>query len=108
MNRAKLIIPVVLALLNIAVFGINLHNAITTDGLASIASIVFALLSLFAVGLTVVSLYKEYRFRQLKRKAKQVPKFQSRCETIIYFNHSGLKIEAVSFLEHEKEYYETR
>ena len=34
MNRAKLIIPVVLALLNIAAFGINLHEAITADVLA--------------------------------------------------------------------------
>ena len=71
-------------------------------------SIVFALLSLFAVGLMAVSLYKEYRFRRLKRQLEQAQKPQCRCETIIYFKYSGLKIEAVSLLEHEKEYYELR
>lgn len=107
MNRAKLIIPVVLALLNIAAFGINLHEAITADVLARrIASIEFALLSLFVGGLMVVSLRKEYRFRELKRQMEQAPKPQCRCETIIYFKYSGIRIDTVSLLEHEKEYYE--
>ena len=94
-------------LLNIALFGFNLHYAITADVLAKrITSIVFALSSLFVVGLMAVSLKKEYRFRELKRQLEQAPKPQCRCETIIYFNHSGLKIETVSLLDHEKEYYE--
>ena len=96
-------------LLSIASFGLNLHGAITAYMLTTrITSIVFALLSLYAVGLMVVSLYKEFRYRRLKRQLDQAPKPQCRCETIIYFNYSGIRIDAVSLLEHEKEYYETR
>ncbi len=68
---------------------------------------VLAVVSLFSFR-AAYSAFRMRRCKQLlqKRQAKQAPKFQCRCEAIIYFNHSGLRIDTVSLLEHEKEYYE--
>ena len=56
----------------------------------------------------VYSIFRKRRHEQLllERQAQQTPKFKCSFEATILFNHSGVRIETVGFLNHEREYYE--